>query len=33
MYNSKYAQHFYSSKELGAFKANWCKEKGQKAFG
>ena len=31
MYNSKYAQHFYGSKELEAFKAKWRKEKRQKA--
>ncbi len=31
MYNSKYAQHFYGSKELEAFKAKWRKEKEQKA--
>ena len=31
MYNSKYAQHFYGSKELEAFKAKWRKGKRQKA--
>ena len=26
MYTSKYAQHFYSEKEINKFKAKWCKE-------